>query len=86
MATVGMTVLEEQGREVKYVFIHFLDSIPSRTSSEVGVSDGREYFCFEIAWTSMSLYNQQKSTDKVEMKFEQALATERFIYCYVSLI
>ena len=79
-------MLEEQGREEKYVFICFLDSIPSRTSSEVGVSDGGDYFRFEIARTLMSLYNQQKSTDKVEMKFEQTLAMERFIYCYVSLI
>ena len=42
-------MLEEQGREEKYVFICFLDSIPSTTSSEVGVSDGGEYFSFEIA-------------------------------------
>ena len=33
MAAVGRAVLEEQGREEKYIFIRFLDSIPSTTSS-----------------------------------------------------
>ena len=49
MAAVGRAVLEEQGREEKYIFIHFLDSIPSTTSSAEASRLAESISVFDIA-------------------------------------